>query len=96
MTISKSSVTSYNTCFIYKCTLRKQYCQEINNFENKLIIPLGKNVNDVLVKLKAENKIKSNLILEGFPHPSGANGHRATQFNLNKIAMKKDIEKWVY
>ena len=76
--------------------IEKMLVPELNNFENKLIIPLGKNVNDVLVKLKAENKIKSNLILEGFPHPSGANGHRATQFNLNKIAMKKDIEKWVY
>ena len=41
--------------------IEKMLVPELNNFENKLIIPLGKNVNDVLVKLKAENKIKNNI-----------------------------------
>ncbi len=74
--------------------IEKYFIPEINNFKNKLIIPLGKSVNEILLKLHSENKLNDNFILNGFPHPSGANGHRAKQFELNKESMKGIIEKW--
>ncbi len=63
-------------------------------FTDALIIPLGKNVNDIFIELQSNNKLNSNYILSGFPHPSGANGHRAKQFELNKALMINKIEQW--
>tara|TARA_B110000114_G_scaffold15994_1_gene15517 strand:+ start:256 stop:999 length:744 start_codon:yes stop_codon:yes gene_type:complete len=74
--------------------IEKSFIPEINKFKGKLIIPLGKSVNEVLSKIQSENKLNENFILNGFPHPSGANGHRAKQFDNNKENMKDIIEKW--
>ena len=62
--------------------------------KEKLIIPLGKSVNEVLSKIQSENNLNNNFILNGFPHPSGANGHRAKQFENNKKEMQSIIKKW--
>ncbi|MEJ8756804.1 uracil-DNA glycosylase family protein [Pontibacter sp. H259] len=69
---------------------------EISMFIDALIVPLGKNVNDILLELKSSGSISNNNILSGFPHPSGANGHRAKQFEANKTQMMKKIEQWQY
>jgi hypothetical protein len=41
-----------------------------------LIIPLGKAVESVLEQFIKEGSISESQCLMGFPHPSGANGHR--------------------
>ena len=74
--------------------IEKLFIPEINKFKGKLIIPLGKSVNEILLKIQSDNKLNDNFILNGFPHPSGANGHRAKQFELNKESMKEIITKW--
>ena len=74
--------------------IEKLFIPEINKFKEKLIIPLGKSVNEVLLKIQSENNLNDNFILNGFPHPSGANGHRAKQFENNKKGMQSIIEKW--
>ena len=74
--------------------IEKSFIPEINEFKGKLIIPLGKSVNEVLSKIQSEKNLNDNFILNGFPHPSGANGHRAKQFESNKEDMKSIIEKW--
>ena len=74
--------------------IEKSFIPEINKFNGKLIIPLGKSVNEVLSKIQSENNLNNNFILNGFPHPSGANGHRAKQFENNKEEMKSIIEEW--
>ena len=74
--------------------IEKSFIPEINKFNGKLIIPLGKSVNEVLSKIQSENNLNNNFILNGFPHPSGANGHRAKQFENNKKEMQSIIEKW--
>lgn len=60
--------------------------------EKVLLIPLGKAVEEVLIKLKEDGVIKENQILIGFPHPSGANVNRVTQFESNKDNMIKFIK----
>ena len=49
---------------------------------------------EILLKIQSENKLNGNFILNGFPHPSGANGHRAKQFETNKESMKEIIKEW--
>ncbi|HBI93035.1 MAG TPA: hypothetical protein DDY58_11785 [Terrisporobacter glycolicus] len=68
---------------------------ELDDFEDILIIPLGKAVEEVLCKLKDEKFIKENQILMGFPHPSGANVNRLVQLEENKRSMIDFIKKTV-
>lgn len=68
---------------------------ELDDFEDILIIPLGKAVEEVLCKLKDEKFIKENQILMGFPHPSGANVNRLIQLEENKRSMIDFIKKTV-
>ena len=66
--------------------------KKLNNPENILLIPLGKAVEEVLIKLREDGVIKENQILVGFPHPSGANVNRLVQFEKNKDNMIKFIK----
>lgn len=75
----------------------ENFIKEYGSLENKeqvLLIPLGKAVEEVLARLEAEGRIGKHQILKGFPHPSGANVNRLTQFNENKLDMIKDINEW--
>ena len=66
---------------------------KIDNFEDVLLIPLGRAVEELLWKLKDENIIKENQILMGFPHPSGANVNRLVQLEQNKEEMINFLKK---
>jgi hypothetical protein len=57
-----------------------------------LIIPLGKTVEMGLHLLERANKVDAQQCLWGFPHPSGANGHRHAQFTSNLSQMKNKIQ----
>ena len=48
----------------------------------------------MLLKLKENEIIQENQILMGFPHPSGANVNRVTQFESNKDNMIKFIKRY--
>lgn len=62
----------------------KIFIEEINTLEHSLIIPLGKAVSNMIEELSNEHLIGTNYCLFGFPHPSGANGHRKKQFEEYK------------
>ncbi|WP_236570618.1 hypothetical protein [Paenibacillus sp. An7] len=72
--------------FLYEKVLGS-FPQEISMLGNPLIIPLGKSVETVLHRLIQQNQIKTENFLWGFPHPSGANGHRHKQFEKAKPEM---------
>lgn len=65
----------------------ENFIEDFNKLNDVLIIPLGKAVEEVLNELVSENIIKEGQILRGFPHPSGANGHRLVQLKENKEIM---------
>lgn len=54
-----------------------------------ILIPLGRAVEDALFKLADDGLLDKDIILKGFPHPSGANVNRIAQFNENKDNMMK-------
>ena len=67
--------------------------KRLENPENVLLIPLGKAVEEILLKLQEDKIIGENQILLGFPHPSGANVNRVKQFEENKKYMTEFIHK---
>ena len=83
--IESETLCSYVEKFFYK---------EIEDLPEALIIPLGKSVEEVLERMIENNLIKKEQCLLGFPHPSGANGHRKNQFEENKGKLLKVIEEY--
>ena len=73
------------TRYVYENFLEEYH--SFNEIENVLLIPLGKAVEEVLLKLEEEGFISKHQILLGFPHPSGANVNRISQFYDNKPTM---------
>ncbi len=61
---------------------------------NVFIIPLGKAVEEVLEFMINKNLIRKEQCLLGFPHPSGANGHRKKQFEENKKNLLNIIDEY--
>lgn len=76
---------------ILRSYVKKYFYNEINNLNSVLIIPLGISVEEVLQDMVSEGIISDKQCLFGFPHPSGANGHRKKQFECNKESLKEKI-----
>ncbi|MEI2340611.1 hypothetical protein FA002_00140 [Priestia megaterium] len=69
--------------------------QELNEIKNPcLIVPLGKAVENVLRKLSGESSLSRHTYLFGFPHPSGANGHRKRIFEEHLDEFTEIVEDW--
>ncbi|MBB6733199.1 hypothetical protein [Cohnella zeiphila] len=69
--------------------------QEFGLLQRSLIVPLGKTVEKVLRLLEREGTLDGRLCLWGFPHPSGANGHRYRQFASAREAMERQLAEAV-
>lgn len=65
--------------------------EELSILGQALIIPLGKSVESMLQLLVSEGKLDSRRCLWGFPHPSGANGHRYKQFASHQEDMTRTL-----
>lgn len=67
------------------------FAEELNHIDqDALLIPLGKVSENVLDKIRT----KHEYVLTGFPHPSGANGHRHKQFSQNKRILIDIVNDW--
>lgn len=75
--------------------VKEYFVDELNQLNDILIIPLGKAVEEVFMKICEEKMIKEDryIFLYGFPHPSGANGHRKEAFSQNKESLRNIINK---
>ena len=81
---------------IWKTPILRKYVlecfrEDVSRLDNPLIIPLGVNVANVLQQLTDLRLLGNSHLLTGFPHPSGANGHRHKQFASNKEQMQNMI-----
>jgi hypothetical protein len=59
-----------------------------------LLIPLGKCVDAVLQHLIEVGVLNGKRCLLGFPHPSGANGHRRPDFKQGQSMFTQVVSNW--
>jgi hypothetical protein len=59
-----------------------------------LVIPLGKTVEQTISRLSEKQKLPNHYYLTGFPHPSGANGHRIKQFQQQNQQLREKVTAW--
>ncbi|AFH66278.1 uracil-DNA glycosylase family protein [Paenibacillus caseinilyticus] len=71
---------------------RASLAHELPLLRRPLIVPLGKIVEAVLRHMAEDGFLDSGQVLWGFPHPSGANGHRHAQFAGNREPMQAAAE----
>lgn len=73
-----------------------EFSKELEQIQSPgLIIPLGKTVEQIIKQLLSEGKHLKHTYLHGFPHPSGANGHRKKQFEKQKQTLNNLVEDWL-
>ena len=58
------------------------------------VIPCGKTVSTILEREVARGAIQAERCLFDFPHPSGANGHRARLYAENKTNLTARVAEW--
>jgi hypothetical protein len=59
-----------------------------------LIVPFGSCVGAGVLYVAECGMIDKRRVLRGFPHPSGANGHRRVIFENNAQSMKGQLSRW--
>jgi hypothetical protein len=73
----------------------QEFAKELEHVRPQaLVIPLGKTAEKVCRRLLETENSPGHYFLFGFPHPSGANGHRVKQFQQNKEEMESTIKDW--
>ena len=70
------------------------FLQELASTPNCLILPLGKSVESVLDYAATKTDLSPDRVLKGFPHPSGANGHRRKHFEVSRIELRRRVLGW--
>ena len=74
--------------------VHERLAAELAAIPGALVLPLGKAVEGCLRILIASDELEEARCLFDFPHPSGANGHRAAQFRRNEVALRAEIARW--
>ncbi|PLT48205.1 hypothetical protein NYE40_23075 [Paenibacillus sp. FSL W8-1187] len=59
-----------------------------------LLLPLGKAAEDAASELVRRGLLPEERLLRGFPHPSGANGHRFVQFERAYPELKAKLDRF--
>ncbi len=59
-----------------------------------MIVPLGKVAAEVIDFLCKEKRLDRDRSLAGFPHPSGANGHRPKLFADGQARWRKQVREF--
>jgi len=66
----------------------------LQGMPDALIIPFGRWATAAVLYLAGRGFINAARVLGGFPHPSGANGHRHVIFAQNARSMRKQLNHW--
>jgi hypothetical protein len=74
--------------------VRERLGPELSLIPEALVLPLGNAVESCLRMLIASGQLDEARCLFGFPHPSGANGHRVTHFRRNEDMRRAEIKRW--
>jgi hypothetical protein len=79
---------------VLRSALETVLAAELAPFANALIVPCGDSVTRAVGHLKEMGLLQNHFVLEGFPHASGANGHRKRQFAERQAAMRTMVGRW--
>ncbi len=74
--------------------LENMLAPELNAVPDALIVPLGRTVDYALKHLTERGLVAGARWLPGFPHPSGANGHRRTTFERNRDDLRERVRRF--
>jgi hypothetical protein len=74
--------------------VEEQLAAELASVDAALIVPLGRAVEQCLDFLVRRQQLPRERCLFGFPHPSGANGHRARQFSERRGELHRVLREW--
>lgn len=88
-----------NPALLQVSALRKWVCEnlaaELSALPKAVVIPLGRVADEAIRFLRARNTIGlSERSLVGFPHPSGANGHRKGDFERGRETWAGQVTAW--
>jgi hypothetical protein len=67
---------------------------ELNAIPDALLVPLGACADGVFQSLTRRGSLDARRCLTGFPHPSGANGHRVREFKQSRNDLTQIVNKW--
>ncbi|WP_054027394.1 uracil-DNA glycosylase family protein [Bacillus sp. FJAT-28004] len=70
------------------------FLPELLAVKDALVLPLGKSVSDVVQHFANKGWIDKERCVFEMPHPSGANGHRKSQFEQSKTGMQQQVLEW--
>lgn len=77
--------------------LKDHFAEECRSLKNAIIVPLGPKVSEALDFLAKQSLIDGKNVLEGMPHPSGANAERIAYFlgkkDRDQLSVKTDPAK---
>jgi len=68
--------------------------RELASIPKAIVIPLGGVADEVIMFLAERRLFDSSRCLIGFPHPSGANGHRKEQFTRGRERWRGQVAEW--
>ena len=74
--------------------IREVLAGQLIQAEDALVVPLGNAASDAVNLLVTDGVLDAERCLLGFPHPSGANGHRKTQFEGAREVLTKRVAHW--
>jgi hypothetical protein len=81
----------WNTALHY---IEEVLADELQHIPNALVIPCGEAVDNALRHLTSKGLLDSRRCLFGFPHASGANGHRKRFFEERKEQLRRTVAAW--
>ena len=75
--------------------VRDFFYPQVSLLKDAFIVPLGRCVENVVLELIKEGRLKESQCLLGFPHPSGANVNRKKQFEEEKQQMQQKLQSFL-
>ena len=79
---------------LFREMLEKLLAPRIAAAPGALVVPLGKAASSGVRYLIDTGALSRDRVLEGFPHASGANGHRKRQFDERREALTDALRVW--
>jgi hypothetical protein len=79
---------------VYVCLIEQVLAAQLTQAPGALVIPLGRAAAAAVELLVEQGTVDPVRCLFGFPHPSGANGHRQMQFDARQADMAHALRAW--